>query len=268
MTTCKCKIPQCNKKIFCKGLCKYHYSVQYRGYDPYTYIPYKFDESKFIGKRYGHITILKFIEPVYSNFKGSRKINRRVIGACECGKEKNYWLNNLKSGLTKSCGCRLRKDHNPYLHTRLHNIWMGMKSRCTNKNLNSYKYYGARGIGVCREWQNDFSLFRKWALNNGYKPSLSIDRIDPNGDYEPRNCRWATFKQQANNTRINYLLTSAQLAKKTGYSRERIRQLAGVSKSNGTTDLLVPYIKEKQGNRIIFKKEAIAFLKRKRKIAG
>lgn len=91
----------------------------------------------------------------------------------------------------------------------LYTVWSGMLSRCRNKNHKQYKDYGGRGITVCEEWK-DFSVFREWALSNGYVDGgdyCSIDRIDVNGNYEPSNCRWANRKVQMNNRRVNVLLT-------------------------------------------------------------
>ena len=82
-----------------------------------------------------------------------------------------------------------------------------MKKRCYNENSKSYKSYGERGIIICKEWLNDFINFYNWSIKNGYADNLSIDRIDVNGNYEPNNCRWATQKEQANNTRRNRYLT-------------------------------------------------------------
>lgn len=78
-----------------------------------------------------------------------------------------------------------------------------MKARCYNATHDRYKDYGARGIVVCDEWLNDFTVFYDWAMNNGYKENLTIDRIDVNGNYEPSNCRWVTSKEQQRNTRYN-----------------------------------------------------------------
>ena len=107
-------------------------------------------------------------------------------------------------------------------HTRLYHIWNTMKMRCANPKATSYKYYGAKGISVCDSWQ-DFVGFRDWALSNGYQEDLTIDRIDSNGNYEPSNCRWATRKEQQNNTSYNRLytyegetLSITQWAEKTG----------------------------------------------------
>lgn len=85
-----------------------------------------------------------------------------------------------------------------------------MKRRCNNPADKSYKDYGGRGIKVCPEWsdpKNGHENFRKWAIENGWKKGLSIDRENNDGDYEPSNCRWATPKQQSNNTRFNRLVT-------------------------------------------------------------
>lgn len=79
--------------------------------------------------------------------------------------------------------------------------------RCYNDNHRSYKDYGGKGIIVCKEWKDDFEIFRNWAIKNGYKENLSIDRIDSDKNYYPENCRWATNIQQANNTSRNLVFT-------------------------------------------------------------
>ncbi|MDX1353088.1 MAG: hypothetical protein R3254_08750 [Thiomicrorhabdus sp.] len=86
--------------------------------------------------------------------------------------------------------------------TRLYTIWQRMKSRCYDENNNRFEHYGARNIKVCEEWVNNFPNFKKWSLNNGYSDKLTIDRINNDLDYEPSNCRWASYTTQARNCKV------------------------------------------------------------------
>lgn len=158
------------------------------------------------GKIFGRLTAIKYI----GKSKGKQTLWECK---CDCGNIAIVHHQNLKSGHTSSCGCynsevasEREKEHGQS-GTRLYNIWHDMIYRCYNGNHRSYKDYGGKGIIVCNEWKDDFEAFRNWAIENGYKENLSIDRIDSDKNYCPENCRWATDIQQANNTSRNLIFT-------------------------------------------------------------
>lgn len=128
---------------------------------------------------------------------------------CDCGNKTSVNGAKLKNGHTKSCGCIVKDNSSKATHrmsrTRLYRIWQAMKNRCYNENFWAFCHYGGRGITMCDEWRDSFEAFRDWALANGYRGDLSIDRIDNDMGYSPSNCRWASKKTQASNTRKNVL---------------------------------------------------------------
>lgn len=126
------------------------------------------------------------------------------------------------------------EHHKNWVHggepQKLYNAWCNMRRRCYEKKNHKYKNYGGRGIKICDDWLHDFCSFRDWALSNGYSETLTLDRVDVNGNYEPNNCRWVTQKTQqnnrSNNHRIEYngeIHTMAEWAEITGISYRTIK---------------------------------------------
>lgn len=125
------------------------------------------------------------------------------IWECDCDCGNTCYVNTGRLGITtNSCGCLKIDSHRTHnmSKTRLYNIWRLMKGCCFNEKSSGYKNYGARGITVCDEWLK-FENFYEWAINNGYREDLTIERKNNDGNYEPSNCKWADLTTQVNNRR-------------------------------------------------------------------
>lgn len=131
--------------------------------------------------------------------------------AIEHGYQEGLYLNRIdkSQGYVKSnlefVTKKVRIKHGKY-NTRLYGIWLGIKERCHNPRDTAYQFYGEKGISVCNGWRNSFQYFYEWSTTNGYKDSLTIDRVNPEGNYEPSNCRWVDFEIQANNKITSQLM--------------------------------------------------------------
>ena len=171
--------------------------------------------SDLIGKRFGRLTVIEMA--------GVKRHHAQWLCQCDCGLTTLSYAYQLNNGSKQSCGClrteeaskhippaKKGKDNPTYKHggktggvERLYTTWWNMLKRCETASANRYEFYGGRGIEVCEEW-HEYENFRKWAYENGYYDQdkdlprgqkLSIDRIDPNGNYEPSNCRWVTLSE-------------------------------------------------------------------------
>lgn len=151
---------------------------------------------------------------------------------CDCGNTLITDAGGPRSGNTRSCGCLRSEATSARMATHRkggtpeHRAWAHMLRRCRSPDEPMYPQYGGRGIRVCDRWLK----FENFLADMGEKPpGLSLDRIDVNGNYEPNNCRWATWLQQANNKQFNrrteYMgetITITELARLTGLSIKTI----------------------------------------------
>ena len=175
------------------------------------------------GLRVGYLTALRY--------HGSDGKQSLWVVRCDCGAEKLMPASEMKKqaarGIVASCGCKRRESisarrtqHGMSKHPA-YAVWRSMCDRCRLPSHHAWHNYGARGITVCERWAASFAAF--WAdMGPTYRPGLTLDRIDNSAGYSPENCRWATYGQQANNTRMNRMVgdkTATQLAQELGVKR-------------------------------------------------
>lgn len=211
------------------------------------------------GQKFGRLTVIGRVE---DKLHPGGQHSMQWLCQCECGNKASVCGYSLKRGDTQSCGCLQKellsqraKKHGKS-NDRLFWIWRDMKLRCHVSSNISYENYGGRGIKVCEEWlgERGSENFIDWALANGYRDDLEIDRKDPNGNYEPLNCRWVTPKEQANNRRNNRFLeyngkrqTMKQWAEELGLNYSTLKMRINTYHWNIEKALTTPTQKHKAG---------------------
>jgi hypothetical protein len=164
---------------------------------------------------------------------------RKGLYGCTCGNKKEIYIASVKSGNTKSCGCYKKEahyKHGLYKHL-LHSAWVSMTQRCYNINHLAYPYYGGMGVTVCNEWRGDFIAFYNWAMSNGWKKGLQLDKdkksielgITPNL-YSPERCQFITPKLNGQFRKNSFFIeyngetkTIQQWAEKIGINHNTLR---------------------------------------------
>lgn len=158
-----------------------------------------------VGKKFGRLLVVEKATPLNGR--------TRWLCKCDCGNNCIVHGSSLKTGNTTSCGCYKTENAKRLYSTvrqndkHLYAVWNGIKQRCNNPNNSSFHNYGGRGIKICDSWANCYENFYEWAMNNGYKKGMQIDRINNDGNYEPKNCRFVNREIQANNKRNIKLYT-------------------------------------------------------------
>lgn len=220
---------QCNKE-FSRGA-RYFAGLKFRKAKPFCSkeCGYASKVKDYTGAVFGKITVIE-------RSRVEKKQNGTYIAywlcRCKCGKETYLPTGNFYKDRIKSCGCLKNVDRHGMskLNNKhpIYDAWSTMKQRCLNPKNSNYYNYGGRGISVCDRWLESFENFYA-DMGGKPTPKHSIDRIDVNGNYEPNNCKWATWDEQANNKRSNVMLelkgvlkNQKQWALEFGISEDRL----------------------------------------------
>lgn len=169
--------------------------------------------------------------------EASRRKSRYGLYRCEqCGTDFETIILNAEKVEVIKCKSCSQKTHGQK-GTQLYKHWEYMKSRCNNPNTANYKFYGGKGITVCNEWDNDFMLFKEWSEANGYIEGLTIDRIDPNKNYEPSNCQWITLHENIKRSTSSRMKPIAKFDKDGTHienyeSVTKASEITGIAKPN------------------------------------
>ena len=175
------------------------------------------------GQKFGSRTVIKYAGQ-YRNTTRSAWLCR-----CECGRESIVDGSNLRGGLARAClWCRKGRLTHGLSKSPIYAIWFGMRARCSNPKNTHYHRYGGRGIQVCERWKK----FENFVADMGMPPrGKTVERINNDGNYEPSNCRWASRKEQANNTRRNTFIQTSQgklslreIASRAGITYEAVQE--------------------------------------------
>lgn len=193
-----------------------------------------------VGDRFGRYAVIGEAPPKIWKRPGQKeRRDRRWKVRCDCGAENLVPAHQLKAGQSRSCGClrsivasaRVGRKNPNFVHgeagkTPTHSSWCSMIQRCTNPNATAFSVYGGRGIGICEEWRS----FERFLADMGERPSgTTLDRIDPDGDYEPGNCRWAGAKTQRRNQREEF---------KPKLSPQKVREIRARAEAGATQQSL------------------------------
>lgn len=154
----------------------------------------KFVKNDIVGKKFGSLTVLDEFRQI------GEPPNRKTYWKCRCNCGNEVWVcrGSILHKRSNYCNnCRPSGVRNE----KLYHIYYGIKERCYNSNNPKFSLYGGKGVRMCDEWLDGYESFKSWALHNGYEEGLTIDRINPDDDYSPRNCRWITIGE--NSARAN-----------------------------------------------------------------